>query len=198
MRSGLLPAAAPLHGAARLRPLRATVARAAPSLPSLAAGVAVTVLIAAVVWGVVQHRAVHTMIVEAETARYIEEFRGGPVADAWQRLSAVWARELPRQNALLERIAQANAPADGFRHFRHFVLDTVREHRMQREIALVDGYFRRLASCVRIGSCDAAAITARFGDLPRRFRNQHFLYLSEAYPGQNLDRTFEVLQSPAS
>ena len=192
MRSSLLDVALRSGQSGRRTSVRAILAGSGSLLPRVAAGLAVVVLVTAVFWGIGQHRTVQEMIVEAETDRYIAAFREEPVAPAWQRLSEVWPRELARQNALLDRLG-GGPPTESFRHFQHFVLETVRENGMQREIAIVVGYFRRLALCVQIGNCDADAVRARFGDLPRRFLNQHFLYLSEAYPEQDLQPTFEAL-----
>ena len=199
MRSTLLEASARSGPSAQLEGIHALLARSGVLLPALAGGLAALVVATGVLWGISQHSLSQAMIVQAETTRHIQEFRQAPVADAWQRLSEVWQRELPRQNALLDRIkGGAGLQSGGFRHFRHFVLETVREQRLQGDIALVVGYFRRLALCVRIGSCDRQAVKTRFGDLPLRFRNQHFLYLDDAYPNQNLDLTFETLSPPRS
>ena len=46
----------------------------------------------------------------AETNRLLEEFRSGPVADAWGRLRTAWRAEQNRQNALLARIPSLARP----------------------------------------------------------------------------------------
>lgn len=125
---------------------------------------------------------------EAETRRHIEQFAEGPVADAWQRLSAAWQAELDRQNALLARIASASAGerAAAVRDYRAFVLETVAAHGLEADIDTVLRFFNRLALCIRMQSCDRSVAAAWFGDLPWRFRNQHFFYLQEAYPGEDV------------
>jgi hypothetical protein len=117
-----------------------------------------------------EHRAA---IRTAETERYLEQFEHGAVADAWQRL-----RKGPQVELAYERLpALPGDPATD--------IDTVLQ------------YFKRLALCVRMGSCDAALTSARLGDLPWRFRERYYHALMEAYPDEAFDRYLAVV-SPRS
>jgi hypothetical protein len=127
-----------------------------------------------------------------ETARYLAEFEHGPVAVAWRCLSERWWAEWPRQEALLTSIATA-PPDAALEIYRRFVLETVDEHRLDEPVITVFRYFRRLGLCVRMGSCDQATAAAHLGDLAWRFRNQHYLFLSEHLTEHEVDQVFELL-----
>lgn len=133
-------------------------------------------------------------VIEAETGRFVREFRAEPVVSAWQRLSDVWQAELPRQRRLLSSPGGDADPVALIRRFQPFLLETIEEEGLQPEIETVLAFFRRLALCVRMGSCDADLIAARLGDLPQRFRNQHYLYLQESHPGEDIDSYFELVR----
>jgi hypothetical protein len=152
-------------------------------------------LLCAALWGIGQHAAQKSELRLAETERYVEQFQAPPVADAWQRLSATWQAELRRQNALLDRIAgRSGAPRDeALRAYQQFVLETVEEHRLQSEIATVLAFVKRLALCVRLGSCDSQVAAARLGDPLHRFRNQHYYYFALELPDEDLDRYIDEI-----
>jgi hypothetical protein len=109
----------------------------------------------------------------AETERYLEQFEHGAVAEAWRRL-----RKGPQVELAYDRLpALPGDPATD--------IDTVLQ------------YFKRLALCVRMGSCDAALTSARLGDLPWRFRERYYHVLTEAYPDETFDRYLAAV-SPRS
>jgi hypothetical protein len=152
-------------------------------------------LLCAALWGIGQHAAQKSELRLAETERYLEQFQAPPVADAWQRLSGTWQAELRRQNALLARIASlSGAPRDeALRAYQEFVLETIEEHRLQPEIGTVLAFVKRLALCVRLGSCDRQVAAARLGDALRRFRNQHYYYFALELPDEHLDGYIEEI-----
>jgi hypothetical protein len=147
-------------------------------------------LLCAALWGVGQHAAQRAELRLAETERHLQQFEAPPVADAWQRLNGTWQAELPRQHALLARIASLSGAAreEALRAYQRFVLEIVEEHRLQPEIETVLGFVKRLALCVRLGSCDRQVVAARLGDALRRFRNQHHYYFALEQPGAELER----------
>lgn len=146
-----------------------------------------------VLYAVNQYSAQKATTIAAETDRFVHEFRSEPVVSSWRRLSEVWQAELPRQRTLLTRNGDAD-PMELTRRFRPFLMETIVEEGLQREIETVLAYFRRLALCVRMGSCDPHRIAANLGDLPQRFRNQHHLYLQETHPGEDVDRYFALIR----
>jgi hypothetical protein len=139
-----------------------------------------------------QHRAELRL---AETHRFLDQFRAGPVADAWARLRAAWRAEQDRQDALLARI-----PADTGRelartlHEHHmFVLETIDEYHLQDDIEVVHRFLIRLATCVRMGSCDADVAAAQLGPALWTFRDQHRQYFDFEYSGVDLDAELEAI-----
>ena len=151
---------------------------------------AVLCLLCAALWGVGQHAAQRAELRLAETERHLEQFEAPPVADAWQRLNGTWQAERDRQHVLLARIASlSGAPRDeALRAYQRFVLEVVEEHRLQPEIETVLGFVKRLALCVRLGSCDRQTAATRLGDALRQFRNQHFYYFALELPEEQLDQ----------
>jgi hypothetical protein len=108
-----------------------------------------------------EHRA---SIRTAETERYLEQFEHGPVADAWQRLRQDWQAETgPRRPVSIS--------SD-----------------LASDVDIVLQYFRRLALCMRMGSCDPALTSSQLGDLPRRFRERYDHILPEADLGGTFDQ----------
>lgn len=186
---------APSRPVARRRQVRWRRATRAMSRPLAEASSVITVLALAwvVLSAVSQYSAQRAIVVEAETDRFVSEFRAEPVVSAWRRLSEVWQAELPRQRALLSSPAEAD-PVTLLRRFRPFLFETIEEEGLQPAIETVLAFFRRLALCVRMGSCDPALIAAELGDLPQHFRNQHHLYLEESHPGEDIDRYFELVR----
>lgn len=131
----------------------------------------------------------------AETNRLLEEFRSGPVADAWGRLRTTWRAEQNRQNALLARIPSLAGPdlARTLRHHQMLVLETIEEYRLQDDIGVVHQFLIRLAVCVRMGSCDADVAAAQLGPALWTFRDQHRYYFAFEYSGVDLDQVIETI-----
>jgi hypothetical protein len=160
----------------------------------IAAIISVLLVLAASLWALAAYSQHKAAVRAAETERYLEAFQSGPVAEAWARLSQAWSAEQPRQQALLARFRAL--PGDGrpaLGDYRAFVLESIDERELEDEVLTVLIYFRGLAFCIRTGNCDGALAARRFGDLPWRFRNQHFLYLSEAFPDVPFDVDFQTV-----
>lgn len=155
----------------------------------------VLALLATILFAVAEHQNQKAIVLQAETTRFADAFESAPVASAWQRLSAVWRVNQPRQVAILEAAMTRSDgdPRATFYPWRRFVLETVEEHALERDIETVLAFFRRAALCVRMGSCDRVVLAERLGDLPWRFRNQHYPYLVDAHPEDEIDRSFEAL-----
>ena len=149
----------------------------------------------AILWAAGEHSRHKAVLRAAETSRLVAEFQGAPVADAWQRLVGAWVAQQPRQRTLLHRIASlTGAPLQEELHnYRAFVIDTVVEQDLAQEIATVIGFYQRLASCVRIGACDAGITAGLFGSAAWSFRNQHYYYLLEEYDIDEIDRVIDAI-----
>lgn len=152
-------------------------------------------LLCGVVWALGEYRDHRSALRDAETQRYIEQFRGDAVADAWARLEAAWRTEAARRDILLERLAVRSGPelAASLQDYRSLEFETVIEHDLAADIAIVLDYFKRLALCIRMRSCDRSTTTAWFGDRPWRFRDQHHLYLSEIYPDDDVEAYVQTI-----
>lgn len=135
----------------------------------------------------------------AETGRYLAEFHEPPVADAWARLSAVWQAEWSRQRTLLARVRVASGERFevAVRNYRDFVLDTIDERRLPDDIETVRAFFLRLATCIRIGSCDRSAAAAQLGPAVWQFRNQHYYYFRREGLVSDVDRSALLIAPPA-
>ena len=155
----------------------------------------VLLLICAMLWAVGENSRQKADLRMAETNRYIAAFQGPPVADAWRRLRDVWHAQQGRQSALLRRIAKLSGAAlqAELHNYRAFVIDVVVEHRLPRDINTMIRFYRRLASCIRIGSCDADLAAGLFGRNAWSFRNQHYYYLQDEYQVDEIDRVIEVI-----
>lgn len=157
-------------------------------------------LVCALLWAAVEHSRHVAELRVAETNRHIAAFHDAPVGQAWQRVADAWqARQAP-QSALLGRIAPlAGAPLQAeLRNYRAFVIDTVVEHGLAQDIDTVIWFYRRLAACVRIGSCDARLAAGLFGSAAWSFRNQHYYWLLEEYEVDEIDRVIEVIAPGAA
>jgi hypothetical protein len=152
-------------------------------------------LACAMLWAIGEHSRYKAELRLAETGRHIAAFEGAPVADSWRRLSGVWQAQQARQRVLLRRIAALSGePLEAeLYNYRAFVIDTVTEHGLAPDIDTVIQFYRRLASCVRIGSCDANLAAGRFGSAAWSFRNQHYYYLQDEYQIDEIDRVIEVI-----
>jgi hypothetical protein len=164
-------------------------------LPLLSALVGVLALLCAGLWTAGEYAGHRTELRLAETARYLDEFRSGPVAEAWARLRAAWRTEQDRQDALLARVSSlaGRARARAVHEHQMFVLETIEEHGLQDEIEAVRQFLRRLAICVRIGSCDAAVAAAQLGPALWTFGDQHRYYFEFEYSGVLLDPDLETI-----
>jgi hypothetical protein len=165
-----------------------------PPLAQASSVIVVLALAWVVLFAVSQYSLHRATVIEVETGRFVREFRAEPVVSAWQRLSETWQAELPRQRALLTPRGGEADPVMLLRRFRPFLFETIEEQGLQPEIETVLAFFRRLALCVRMGSCDPVLIATELGDLPQHFRNQHHLYLEESHPGEDIDRYFELVR----
>jgi hypothetical protein len=74
-----------------------------------------------------------------------------------------------------------------------FVLETIEEYGLQDEIEVVHQFLRRLAICVRMGSCDANVAAAQLGPALWTFRDQHRYYFEFEYSGVDLDPDVEAI-----
>jgi hypothetical protein len=155
----------------------------------------VLLLSCATLWAAGEYAREKSELRTAETHRYIAEFRAAPVADAWRRLTQAWHAEQARQDALLQRIAlHSGAGLEiELRHYRAFVIDTVTERRLARDVDTMLQFYRRLALCIRFGACDPALAAGHFGTAARSFRNQHYYHLQEEYQVDEVDRTIEAI-----
>ena len=105
-------------------------------LPLLSALVGVLALLCAGLWTVGEYGEHRAELRLAETSRFLDQFRSGPVAAAWARLRGAWRTEQGRQDALLARIS-ALAGRDRARavhEHQMFVLETIEEYGLQDEI----------------------------------------------------------------
>lgn len=150
----------------------------------------ILLLLCAVFWGVGEYASYKAALRQAETNRYLAEFRAPAVADAWQHLSAAWQAGQDRQSALLGRLAERSG--SGFdaalRNYQQFVLETVEEHRLPPHLVTVWLFFERLAVCIRVGNCDREVAAAHLRPALRQFRNQHYYYLEAEGLADEFDR----------
>jgi hypothetical protein len=177
----------------RMAPPKAAPAAAwrcyrAPRLPQITLILGMLALLGGVLWGVNEYEEHQAELRRAETGRYLDQFRSGPVAAAWGRLRAAWQAEQDRQHALLVRIA---SPDDGdraqaLRDHRLFVLETIEEYGLHDEIEEVTRFLVRLVICVRAGSCDADVTVAQLGPALWAFRDQHEPYFRYEYSGHQV------------
>jgi hypothetical protein len=158
-------------------------------LPLLSALVGVLALLCAGMWTAGQYAEHRAELRLAETNRFLDQFRSGPVADAWVRLRTAWRSERGRQDALLARISSLAgwARARTVHEHQMFVLETIEEYRLQDEIEVVHQFVSRLATCVRMDNCDANVAAAQLGPALWTFRDQHRHYFEFEYSGVDLD-----------
>ena len=158
-------------------------------LPLLSALVGVLALLCAALWTAGEYAEHRAELRLAETNRFLDQFRSGPVAEAWARLRTAWRTEQGRQDALLARISSlaGRARARAVHEHQLFVLETIEEYGLPDEIEVVRQFLRRLAICVRMGSCDADVAAAQLGPALETFRDQHRYYFEFEYSGIVLD-----------
>ena len=121
----------------------------------------------------------------AETNRLLEEFRSGPVADAWARLRAAWRAEQNRQNALLARMASLRDPTSRgpCATTKCSCSRPSRSTGCRTRSGWCISFLIRLAICVRAGSCDPDVAAAQLGPALWTFRDQHRYYFGFEYSG---------------
>jgi hypothetical protein len=169
--------------------------RRALSLPQIGALVGGLALLCGGLWTVGEYADHRAELRLAETSRLLDQFRSGPVAEAWGRLRTAWQAEQDRQDALLARIPSLAGRdlARTLHDHQMFVLETIEEYRLQDEIEVVHQFLIRLAICVRMGSCDADVAAAQLGPALWTFRDQHRRYFEFEHSGVDLDRHLEVI-----
>ena len=164
-------------------------------LPLLSALVGVLALWCAGLWTVGEYGEHRAELRLAETNRFLDQFRSGPVAAAWARLRVAWRTEQGRQDALLARISSlaGRDRARAVHEHQMFVLETIEEYGLQDEIEVVRQFVSRLAVCVHMGSCDADVAAAQLGPALWTFRDQHRYYFEFEYSGVDLDPEVETI-----
>jgi len=152
-------------------------------------------LACALLWAVGEHGRHVAGLRLAETNRHIAAFHEAPVGEARQRVADAWQARQAAQSALLRRIGPLSGAAlqAELRNYRAFVIDTVVERNLAPDIDAVIRFYRRLAACVRIGSCDARLAAGRFGSAAWSFRNQHYYWLLEEYEVGEIDAVIDVI-----
>jgi len=155
----------------------------------------VLLLFCAMAWAAGEHARQRAELRAAETDRHIAAFQRSPVGDAWRHLTGVWHAERDRQSVLLDRIAPLSGPAlqVALRNYRAFVIDTVAENQLEADIETVVQFYTRLATCIRIGNCDATRAAGLFGGEAWSFRNQHYYYLQEEYRVDEIDQVIDAI-----
>jgi hypothetical protein len=167
-------------------------------LPQIGLVFGVLLLLCGALWAVGEYADHQAEVRVAETNRFLDEFASGPVGAAWQRLRAVWQVERARQDALLARIPSlaGSELQRTLRDHQQFVLETIEEYQLYRDIEVVHLYFKRLATCVRVGVCDRHVAAAQLGPALRGFRDQHRHYFDFEHSGIDLDRVLETIVPP--
>jgi hypothetical protein len=163
--------------------------------PRISMLVGVLALLCGGLWTVGEYADYRAELRLAETSRFLDQFRSGPVADAWGRLRTAWRAEQDRQDALLARMSSLAGDdlARTLRDHQMFVLETIEEYRLQDDIEVVHQFLIRLAICVRMGSCDADVAAAQLGPALWTFRDQHRHYFDFEHSGVDLDGYLETI-----
>jgi hypothetical protein len=146
-------------------------------------------LLCGALWAIGTYSHHQTELRLAETSRFLEQFRAGPVAEALARVRAAWQAEGGRQGALLARLeaAAGDERTRLRRDHQRFVLETIEDYRLQPDIEIVRRFVARLATCVRAGSCDGNVLTAQLGPALWLFRDRHLPYFQFEYVAPSLD-----------
>lgn len=158
-------------------------------LPQIILVFGVLALLCGALWTVGEYADQRAELRLAETDRYLDQFRSGPVGAAWARLRAAWQAEQDRQDALLARIPALGGSErmQTLRDHRMFVLETIEEYGLQDEIEEVNRFLARLATCVRVNNCDPDVAAAQLGPALWAFRDQHRYYFQYEYSGHDVD-----------
>ena len=161
----------------------------------LEAVLAMLLLTGLALWAVSAYGSYKATLRQAETSRYLAEFRAPAVAEPWQRLSAAWQAGQDRQDALLAKLAELSGPEFevALRNYHQFVLETVEEQRLAPQIEAVRQFFVRLGVCIQVGNCaqDVAASHLRLA--LRQFRDQHYLYFASEGVAAEFDRIVALI-----
>ena len=170
----------------------------APLLPQVPLLVGVLALLCGALWTMEEYTEHRAELRLAETNRFLDQFRSGPVAAAWGRLRTAWRAEQGRQDALLERLPSLTGRerARVLHEYQMFVLETIDEYRLHDDIEAVHQYVNRLAICVRMGSCDADVAAAQLGKALWTFLDQHRPYFAFEYSGLDLDDNVAAIAPP--
>jgi hypothetical protein len=163
--------------------------------PQISVLVGVIALLCGGFWTVGEYADHRAELRLAETSRFLDQFRSGPVAEAWEHLRTAWRAEQDRQGALLGRVSSlaGRDRARALHDHQMFVLETIEEYRLQDDIEVVHQFLIRLALCVRMGSCDAAVAAAQLGPALWTFREQHRHYFAFEYSGVDLDDDVQTI-----
>ena len=158
-------------------------------LPQVTLVVGVLALLSGGLWAVGEYADHRAELRLAETNRFLDQFRSGPVAAAWGRVRTAWRNEQDRQDALVARIRSlaGSERAQSLRDHQMFVLETIEEYGLQDDIEEVHQFLVRLATCVRVGICDGDVAAAQLGPALWAFRDQHRYYFQFEYSGIDLD-----------
>jgi hypothetical protein len=164
-------------------------------LPQLTSMVGVLALLCGLLWAAAEHADHRAELRRAETDRYLDQSRSGPVGAAWARLSAAWQAERTRQDALLTRISSSSGSerAQSARDHWMLVLETIEEYGLHDEIDEISRFLARLVICVRAGSCDAHVAAAQLGPALWAFRDQHEYYFRYEYAGHEVDEYLAII-----
>jgi len=158
-------------------------------LPQVILVLGILALLCGALWAVGMYTRHKSELRLEETARFLDQLRAGPVADAFARVRGVWLAEDARQDALLAQLA-TTAGSDRARVRRDhqlLVLETIEEYRLQPDIEVVRQFVVRLATCVRAGICDRDVAAAQLGPALWKFRDQHLPYFRFEDAGVDLD-----------
>jgi hypothetical protein len=163
--------------------------------PGISVLVGVLALLCGGLWTVGEYADYRAELRLAETNRFLDQFRSGPVAEAWGRLRTAWRAEQDRQDALLARMPSLAGDdlARTLHDHQMFVLETIEEYGLQDDIEVVYQFLIRLVICVRMDSCDADVAAAQLGPALWTFRDQHRHYFDFEYSGVDLDDYLEMI-----
>jgi hypothetical protein len=169
-------------------------------LPRITLALGALTILSGALWAVGEYDRRQAEVRVAETDRFLDQFRSGPVAAALERVRAAWQAEGARQTALLGelRAPGGSDASDVRRDHRLLVLETVEEYRLQPDIEVVRQFIVRLATCVRVGSCDGDVAAAQLGPALWAFRDQHRPYLQFEAAGADLDRHLATIAPRAA
>ena len=173
----------------RISPARWWSRHRAVLLPQIALVLGILAPLCGALWAVGMYTNHKAELRLEETARFLDQFRAGPVADAFARVRGVWLIEDARQQALLAGLATTDGgdAARVRRDHQLLVLETIEEYGLQPDIEVVRQFTERLATCVRAGICDRDVAAAQLGPALWAFRDQHLPYFQFEHVGVDLD-----------